>query len=426
MQSRTQDRETVSEGVRNVAEGLLDEEAAITESLARAVCECMPDLGSEAEDQIVASARANIRALAQLLSYPEREARGHAPPPETIAYMHMLVYRGLDIDVMARGYRVAHANLWRHCARVASTRIEDLDLRPLVLERASDLLYSYTNACVDAVAEQFQAARRAHVRWPIARRMEAVVGVLDGKEVEEAELSTLLNYEIAGAHLGLVVSTRAGDTAEDEDASASATAAALRIGKLLQPNGALLTLPAGCDTAWLWIAAGPTLPDCPAEQIVAAAQAAGATVGIGEPGADLAGFRETHLQAREAADCARALRRTIARYEEIALTSALFGDQARAMRLMHHALGELVADDPKAERLRETVRTFLDSGLSIRATARQLGTHHHTVNYRLRQAEELLGREVVTHAAVIGAGLLIHDLIQAGAPEGPLESRTSS
>jgi DNA-binding PucR family transcriptional regulator len=249
------------------------------------------------------------------------------------------------------------------------------------------------------------------------------VGVLGGEDVEEAELSTLLNYEIGGPHLGLVVSTRPVDPGDD-DAAVSATVAAGRIAKLLRPEGLSLTLPAGCDTAWLWVAAGPELGDARGASVAAAARSAGATVGIGEPGAGLAGFRETHLQAREAADCALPLRHSVARYADIALASTLYGDHARAVRLMNFALGGLVADGPKNERLRATLRAFLDSGLSLRATARELGTHHHTINYRLRQAEELLGHTVVEHAALIRSGLLIHELVEgadgtAAAPPPP-------
>ncbi len=404
--------QATSAGIQEVAEGLLEGEATVTDSLAHAVSECTPDLGSEADRLIIASARANVRALAQLLTYPDMSGRHPAPPPETIAYMEMLVHRGLKIDLMVDGYRVAHANLWRHCVREASTRVDDPTLLPLVLEDASDLLYNYTNACIDTIVEEFQIAHSEHLRWPIARRLQAVVRVLDGEDVDPHELSTLLNYRIDGQHLGVVISPRSTESHVNSATPVSATVAATRIAKRLQPEPLFLVLPTGCDTVWLWVAAGTNLANLSAADMAEIAQTSGITVGVGEPRGGLRGFRETYLQAREAADCATALHRPFAQYKDIALVSTLCSDHSRALRLMHLALGRLACDEPTNARLRETLGTFLDSGLNLRAAARALGTHHHTVTYRLRQAEELLGHKIVEHAALIRSGLLIHQMFQ--------------
>jgi sugar diacid utilization regulator len=328
-----------------------------------------------------------------------------------MAYVHMLVQRALEPEMMLRGYRVAHASLWRHCAREAFTRFDDAAMLPLVLEHASDLVFDYTNNCIEGVAEEFELARQAHQRWPVAQRLEAVVRLLEGHESPPSELANLLQYDVTREHVGLIVRANAGLEGE-KPASVPPNGLATRIAKSLAPTARPLVLPAGCDTVWMWVASPPETDEQFAAAIAGVAHEAGVTVGLGESGAGLEGFRETHLQAREAVDCAAALAKPVARYAEVALTSTLHGDPKRALRLMHFALGHLVAEEPKNDRLRETVRAFIDSGCSVRATARDLGTHPHTITYRLRQAEPLLGHAIVEHAALISSGLLVHDMLK--------------
>ena len=57
-------------------------------------------------------------------------------------------------------------------------------------------------------------------------------------------------------------------------------------------------------------------------------------------------------------------------------------------------LGGLAADDERHARLRETLLAFLHAGGSYKTTAEQLTLHKNTVQYRIRKAEESLGRPV--------------------------------
>jgi DNA-binding PucR family transcriptional regulator len=57
-------------------------------------------------------------------------------------------------------------------------------------------------------------------------------------------------------------------------------------------------------------------------------------------------------------------------------------------------LGGLAADDEDHARLRGTLLVFLQTGGSYKATAERLMLHKNTVQYRIRKAEESLGRPV--------------------------------
>jgi DNA-binding PucR family transcriptional regulator len=57
-------------------------------------------------------------------------------------------------------------------------------------------------------------------------------------------------------------------------------------------------------------------------------------------------------------------------------------------------LAGLAADDEHHARLRDTLLVFLRAGGSYKTTADRLTLHKNTVQYRVRKAEESLGRPV--------------------------------
>jgi len=57
-------------------------------------------------------------------------------------------------------------------------------------------------------------------------------------------------------------------------------------------------------------------------------------------------------------------------------------------------LADLATDDEHHARLRDTLLIFLRSGGSYKTTAEQLVLHKNTIQYRIRKAEESLGRPV--------------------------------
>jgi DNA-binding PucR family transcriptional regulator len=69
-------------------------------------------------------------------------------------------------------------------------------------------------------------------------------------------------------------------------------------------------------------------------------------------------------------------------------------DLPLARRFVDRELGALAADDDTARRLAATVGVYLEQQCSGTATAKRLGLHENTIRYRVRQAEQLLGRPV--------------------------------
>jgi hypothetical protein len=403
---------SVEDGLAAIAAGLRADEANIARTLTRDIVPVMPDMGAEGERQILSSCAANLRVVAAVLERPL--APPPAPPAETMSYLRMLVHRSLDVDSMLHGYRVGHAALWRCCAREAFARVEDPVLLPAVLEEASDIVFRYMNAAMQRVAEEFQVERHAHMRWPIARKLTAVIELLRGDaDPDLDELGTVLGYDVTRRHAGFVVHVGTRPGGGEPDGRPRAEVVAVRIARLVADGTRPLVLPTGGETAWMWLGADVDL-DGPALQVVEGLIAeAGATVGMGEPADGVAGFGETHRQAHEALDSALAADRRFARYGDVALLSVLGADAPRALRMMRWYLGALDDDSQGAVRLRDTLRVLLETNLNQRETARRLGMHAHTIGYRLRQIEEILGHPIGDRAVELRAALIVRDALRA-------------
>jgi DNA-binding PucR family transcriptional regulator len=81
-------------------------------------------------------------------------------------------------------------------------------------------------------------------------------------------------------------------------------------------------------------------------------------------------------------------------FAEVAPVAMMLGSPDLLRGWVRNTLGGLAADDENHARLRETMLVFLHSGGSYKATAERLVLHKNTVQYRIRKAEESLGRPV--------------------------------
>jgi DNA-binding PucR family transcriptional regulator len=74
-------------------------------------------------------------------------------------------------------------------------------------------------------------------------------------------------------------------------------------------------------------------------------------------------------------------------------------------------LGALGAAGEPAQRLRETLRAFLAAGGRSGRAAKELYVHQNTVTYRVKRAEELLGRRVGDEPFELMCALILADTL---------------
>ena len=141
-------------------------------------------------------------------------------------------------------------------------------------------------------------------------------------------------------------------------------------------------------------------------------------VALGEPASGIDGFRRTHAEAAEARRIATIARRpagSVTRYGQVTLSALATGDLPRAREFVARELGPLAGDDDVSLRLAGTLRAYLDEQTSRSRTAKRLGIHENTVSYRVRQAEELLGRRIDERSLELHVALALADVVRDAA-----------
>ncbi|MBO2455221.1 helix-turn-helix domain-containing protein [Actinomadura barringtoniae] len=119
----------------------------------------------------------------------------------------------------------------------------------------------------------------------------------------------------------------------------------------------------------------------------------GLRVAVGPVAQGVPGFRRSHLGALEAQRLAGGS--PLSCFADVRVASLLTADAEQARWFAEETLGGLSglagADDRVAE-LRETLRVYLACGRSPQVAAGLLHVARNTVTYRVKRAEELLGR----------------------------------
>ena len=196
-----------------------------------------------------------------------------------------------------------------------------------------------------------------------------------------------------------------------------------------------LIQPLGILSIAAWISTSAAVPSRALDELrFRSATAPGVRVAIGEPAPGIAGFRTSHIEALHAQRIARLAGRhegSITRYRDIALCALATANIEHARRFVERELGRLASRDDTTRRLGATVRTYLDENGSRGRTAKRLHIHENTVAYRLRQAEELLGRSVEKRTLELRVALALADMVNnasdtnRAAPAGNMEHDVS-
>ena len=179
-------------------------------------------------------------------------------------------------------------------------------------------------------------------------------------------------------------------------------------------------VPWDAESAWVWLAGGPTtIPSREAATAAIACAGEPVRVACGAPAAGVEGFRSSHEQALRARTVALAAGEgapTVTLFDEVGAVSLLCADLDGATAWVRRVLGPLADPGPARARLRETLRVFLGTGGSNTATAERLGVHPNTVKYRVRRAREARGRPIGDDRLDVELALLACAWLGTGRP----------
>jgi hypothetical protein len=362
-----------------------------------------PALAALAEHSVLSTVGAMLSALAY--GVPADAAQ---PTDAATALFERLAERDDGLAVALRAQRLLLTELWELWAQFVDEHVADGNERARLLVTSTRQLAAYSDSVSECLARAWPEAQRRRRRGIDVPAGELVRRALvDAPEVAEDALEQL-GHPLDAAHVAVAL-----PPSLDPDA----------VEGLARRLKLACGTPALAGDGMIWV----SFTRASATESVAGARPLlelDEPVGLGEPGHGLDGFRRTRRQSLDALRVAGLSDATGAvRYRDVALLAVLCADEARALELARVELGLLGGFDAVAVRLRETVRAYLAEGENQVATAQRLFIHQKTVKYRLRQAEELLGRKIGDRRSELAAALMVHRaLIDQGSPSATCRS----
>jgi DNA-binding PucR family transcriptional regulator len=387
--------------VRELAADLLPSAHEISRGLTDHLVATMPELAAIDDDELReetrASTEANVDQVLRLLRL-DAGAEELVVPIEAAEYVRGLVRRGITLPVLLRTYRVGHAWFWDRWSQALHDRLDDPAELLNAQERSSAFLFAYIDRISDVLVDEYGTERERMVRGAAQLRAETVRAILAAEPLDEELAVRRLGYELRRRHVALRVSSSASEVRGLERAATEAAAA-------LGP-GEPLVVASGVATLDVWWG---SFDDPVTDGLDAYEPPEGIRVAFGAPGEGAAGFRRSHAEAMQAARVAALAGAgpAVTGYPRVELVSLMAGDLPRARRFVARLLGPLAAPTEPAARLRETVLAFLVAGGSATRVAKELFVHQNTVAYRVKRAEELLGRRVTVHPVELTCALTL-------------------
>ena len=333
------------------------------------------------------------------------------PPTAALEHARRLAQRGVSANALIRSYRLGQQKLLNIV--LDEVRATDLDPRRSldVFQQITTTTFSY----IDWISQQVIAAYQAeHDRWLETQNTTRTVRIrelLDAEVVDADAVSTEIGYPLRRVHLAVVASypqTHHGDELVRMQRFVR------ELAECLESKGHPLFIAADRLTGWGWIPlAAETAPgavECVRRLATTYQQPPSLAVGDPLPGVD--GFRRSHRQALGAHAVAIAAgpdAQQIVTNDDSGLSAAaLPGENVQAARAwVGEVLGPLASATESDERLRETLRVFLQTGSSYKAAAAELHLHFNSVRYRVQRAEQRRGRPITTDRLDVEIALLL-------------------
>jgi PucR C-terminal helix-turn-helix domain/GGDEF-like domain len=346
----------------------------------------------ELRDASTASAADVVEHFLSMLAESLPETR-LAPGAKARGYARLLVERRISAEDLAGAYRIGVRTFWSRWSALLAERVP-ADKYADALTESTRYILAWADVLTAQMIAIYNEERSLWNRDPEAVRHETIRAILDGQVPETNRAEQRLRYPLERPHRCLVVwSTDSSVDLRPEHLKDS-------VPSLFAGNRdpSIVTLPLGVSIAVWWSPADArplVLPSAVDPSVRAA---------VGRAADGIAGFRSSYLEAmaaRRIAVLEHAPPGSLVDYTSVALRSLASTDLEQASRFVQSTLAALADPDPVVRELAVTLRSFLDHGSNLRATASALRVHHNTVANRIRRAEQLLPGPTVGHTAEI-------------------------
>ena len=339
---------------------------------------------------LASSVHSNVGTCLQILQHQIELTAVHAPSA-SLEYARRRAQRGTPLPALLRAYRLGHTCFSDWLFKELARQADDTAMISGATLGISKIVAGYVDQTSEEIVAAYTAEREHWLRNRSAARAARIRDLLSGERVNVSATEATLGYRLRQYHVGLVCWT--GDATGSVDNITRLEQAISHVAGKIVGSGDPVFLPRDESTAWAWLPLGIR------DQFDATGAAAAGTDGdlhfaFGDAARGVTGFRLTHQQALAAQAVAMAAGPPpqLVTFGEVAPVAMMLGSADLLRAWVLATLGGLATDDEQHARLRDTLLVFLQTGGSYKATAEQLMLHKNTVQYRIRKAEESLGR----------------------------------
>jgi hypothetical protein len=338
------------------------------------------------------SIHSNVGTCLQIMQHQIDLAAVRAPAA-SLEYARRRAQRGTPLTALLRTYRLGHTVFSDWVFKELAGQTDDAQLLTAVTICMSKIVAGYVDQTSEEIVAAYTRERENWLRNRSAAQAARIRDLLSGQRINVSATEAILGYRLRQYHVGVVC------WAADDEASAvdNITRLERAIGHVAAQivGGDPVFLPRDESSAWAWLPLG-MLDRFDATAASTDDLDGNLHVAFGDAVKGIAGFRLTHQQAIAAQSVALAggSPPRVVTYGEVAPVAMMLSSADLLRGWVLSTLGGLATDDEQHARLRETLLVFLDTGGSYKTTAERLMLHKNTVQYRIRKAEESLGRPV--------------------------------
>jgi DNA-binding PucR family transcriptional regulator len=339
------------------------------------------------------------------------------PPTAALEHARRLAQRGVDADFLLRTYRLGHQAVLGIVLEEIRSAEFDTQLGFDVFEQITSTSFRYIDRITRQVLTTYQNERDRWLANQNRVRALRVREVLHGGEIDTDEMTDAIRYPLRRVHLSLIV--WCGES-ENGNELVSMERFITELAKSLGADERPLFIAADRVTGWAWVPLpiDPVDPTAAASDVTrrirecASARADAPWIAAGDPLPGVDGFRRSHRQALAARAVVTASGShppavTAAGDPGLAVAAQFCGDLEQARAWVGDVLGPLASATDSDERMRETLREFLHTGSSFKATADELHLHVNSVKYRVQRALERRGRPITDDRLDVEVALLL-------------------
>jgi hypothetical protein len=315
-------------------------------------------------------------------------------PAAAVEYARRLAQRGTPLTALLRAYRVGHACFADWLLKELAQQADDAEMMSATTLSMSRTVAGYIDQISENMVAAYAQERENWLRNRSAVRAARIGDLLSGERIDASAAEVTLGYRLRQYHVGLVCWV--GDAASTADEITRLERAISHVAAHAACRGDPVFLPHDESSVWAWLPLG-------IRDVFESATASTAGLdgdihfAFGDVAKGTMGFRLTHQQAVAAQAVALAAGSPPARvvaFSEVAPVAMMLTSAELLRAWVLTTLADLATDDEHHARLRDTLLVFLRNGGSYKMTAEQLTLHKNTVQYRIRRAEESLGRPV--------------------------------